>query len=51
MERVKAEMDEVADELAGSCASWYIDLTAWRNVVRSASLVWKARRTLMSSRG
>jgi hypothetical protein len=48
---VNAEMEDEADVWAGSLDSLYIDLTAWRNVVRSASFVWNARRTRMSSSG
>ena len=48
---MNAEMEDEADVWAWSLDSLYIDLTAWRNVVRSASLVWNARRTRISSRG
>jgi hypothetical protein len=39
MERVNADMEDVEEVFAGSFASLYIDLTAWRRVVRSASRV------------
>lgn len=44
-------MEDEADVWAGSLDSRYIDLTAWRSVVRSESFVWNARRTRISSKG
>jgi hypothetical protein len=39
MERVNADIEDVEEAFAGSFDSLYIDLTAWRRVVRSASRV------------